>query len=224
MNSRTLNNLKKIDRFVFKHFYDQYWKILEKEIQGSETLLDLGCGALSPVVYFKHKHKYTLGVDIFEPSLKQSKKKSIHSDYLRLDILNIDNAIKNKSFDCVLASDLLEHLSKKDGRRFLSAIENIATKKVIVFTPNGFIEQNEYNGNKYQTHLSGWAFEQMKKLGYRVIGVNGWKGFFGVKGERAEVVWRPRIFWGKISFLSQAFMQIYPRHAFQLLCVKEVQS
>lgn len=214
--------LKKCDRLVFRYFYQQYWKMLEREINGCQTLLDLGCGTDSPILNLKHKLKYTLGLDIFEASLKQSKKKSIHSDYLRLDVLNIDNAIKNKSFDCVLASDLLEHLSKKDGRRFLSAIEKIATKKVIIFTPNGFIEQNEYNGNKYQTHLSGWDFEQMEKLGYRVIGVNGWKGFFGVNKERAEVVWRPRLFWGRISLLSQILTQKNPEYAFQLLCVKEI--
>jgi len=212
---------KKFDRLVFRYFYQQYWKTLEREINSCQTLLDLGCGTDSPILNFKHKLKYTLGVDIFEPSLKQSKKKLIHSDYLQFDVLNIDNAIKNKSFDWVLASDLLEHLSKNDGRRFLSAIEQIAKRKIIVFTPNGFITQLTYDGNKYQTHLSGWDFEQMKKLGYRVIG-NCRNGFFGVKDERAEVVWRPRILWGKISLLSQVLTKKNPEYAFQLLCVKEV--
>ena len=222
MKNNALNNLKKIDRFVFRHFYDQYWKILEKEIQGSETLLDLGCGTLSPVVYFKHKRKYTLGVDIFEPSILQSQKKGIHSDYMQLDVLNIGNAIKKESFDCVLASDLLEHLPKEEGLRFISTIEEIAIKKVIIYTPNGFVPQDDYNGNEYQRHLSGWSLEEMERLGYRIIGINGWKGFFGVNGQRAEIVWRPKMFWGKISLLSQMLITKNPKYAFQLLCVKEI--
>lgn len=224
MSSRPLGYLKRIDRFVFKQFYGQYWKILENEINGSETLLDLGCGTQSPVLKFKHKLRYTLGVDIFEPSIKQSKKEAIHSDYLRLDVLSIDNVIKSKSFDCVLASDLLEHLPKEEGFRFISAIEKIAKKKVIIFTPNGFITQHDYNGNHYQRHLSGWDLKEMKKLGYRVLGINGWKGFFGVNGERAEVVWRPKVFWGKVSLLSQRFTERNPNYAFQILCIKEIQS
>ena len=220
--SKVINNIKGIDHFVFKPFYDQYWKVLAEEIKGSVTLLDLGCGTNSPIFNFKHKLEYTLGVDIFEPSLLQSKKNDIHSNYVRLDVADLGNAIKNKSFDCVLASDLLEHLSKKDGLKFISVIEKIAKRKVIILTPNGFIPQSDYNGNQYQRHLSGWDLREMKGLGYRVIGINGWKRFFGVNGERAEVVWRPKVFWGKISLLSQILTQQHPKYAFQIFCVKEI--
>jgi hypothetical protein len=54
-------------------------------------------------------------------------------------------------------------------------MENVAKKKIIIFTPNGFLRQDEYDGDKLQIHKSGWTVDEFKKLGYEVKGINGWK-------------------------------------------------
>ena len=214
--------LKKIDRFIFGYFYNQYLRALEKEMVGCKTLLDLGCGTDSPIGKIKNEFSYTLGIDIFEESLKKSQKKNIHDSYTKMDVLSLSKTFKKKSFDCVLASDLIEHLTKAQGLRLLKMMETIAKKKVIVFTPNGYIPQHEYNGNLYQVHRSGWDCNEMKSFGYQVTGINGWKALFGVVDKRAEIVWQPILFWGKMSLLSQIITQRFAKQAFQILCTKEL--
>ncbi|UCH62681.1 MAG: class I SAM-dependent methyltransferase [Fidelibacterota bacterium] len=210
----------KLDRVIFGHFQNHSHKILAKEIIGScETLLDLGCGASSPIQEFAAALQYTVGVDYFKPSLKKSEGKKIHDEYRLMNVLEIDTEFEENSFDCVLAYDLIEHLSKEDGLKLISMMERVARKKVIVYTPNGFLPQRAYDGNQYQIHLSGWEIEEMKAMSFRVIGINGWKT---LRGERAQIRWRPTFFWRRISFLTQIITTKYPRYAFQILCIKEM--
>jgi hypothetical protein len=92
-----------------------------------------------------------------------------------MNVSDIANEIPDRSFDCVVALDLIEHLTKEDGRRLLRAMERIARRKVVIFTPQGFLPQHAVGRNEFQRHLSGWEVDEMRGMGYRVIGISGWK-------------------------------------------------
>lgn len=202
------------------YFYNQYLRLLEKEIiNDCQTLLDVGCGASSPIQKFTRKLRHTVGVDCFPEALSKSRAAGIHREYKLADVLSLDENFAPRSFDCVVALDLIEHLSKADGLRLITAMEKIAKKKIIIFTPNGFLPQNEYDGNPNQVHLSGWTAAEIKKLGFRVMGINGWKP---LRGEYSLIKWRPKWFWTPISWLSQLVVTNQPERAFQLLCIKEI--
>ncbi len=212
--------LKKFSQTIFGCYFEQYTKELQKEIVGScETLLDVGCGANSPIRAFSKHLRYTVGVDAHEPSLKTSRSAGIHSQYQLMDVLRIGEKFEKKSFDCVLLSDLVEHLPKEDSLKLIVSSETLAKKKIIIFTPNGFLPQDEYDGNLHQVHLSGWTVREMRALGYAVSGLNGWKP---LRTENARIAWKPEFLWGKISLLTQPLVVHYPEYAFQLFCVKDV--
>lgn len=189
---------------------------LEKAVGNSKTLLDVGCGSNSPIFPFSHK-LHAIGVDAFLPSIDKSKQANIHSEYHQIDVLDITNHFDANSIDCVLASDLIEHLTKEDGYILLSAMEKIAKQRIIIFTPNGFLEQGVYDNNPFQLHLSGWTVQEMEDLGYKVIGIAGWKP---IRGEYAAVRFKPKFLWTIISDLTQIFVRNNPKYAFQILCIK----
>ena len=214
------SGLANIDKLLFGRFAEQSHRLLEREVIGScATLLDLGCGSNSPVRKFSRRLHHTVGVDGFELAVKESEKARIHNAYRTMDVMNIGKHFQPDSFDCVLAFDLIEHLAKEDGLELLAMMEQIASKKVIVYTPNGFLPQHEIDSNRYQVHLSGWEVAEMHARGYRVIGINGWKP---LRGERARISWRPTYLWSRISLLSQIVTTRYPRIAFQMLCIKDL--
>ncbi|MBI3510844.1 MAG: class I SAM-dependent methyltransferase [Bacteroidetes bacterium] len=212
------NFLKRIDNFFFGSLQHHYARSLEKECAGCDTLLDVGCGSDSPVKFFTKKIKKATGIDMFQPSIDKSRQAGIHHDYKLMNVMEMTKAFREKSFDVVVASDLIEHLEKPDGIKLMEMMEKLARKKVVIYTPNGFLEQREYEGNKLQVHLSGWEVEEMRQLGYKVFGINGWKP---LRGEFAVVKWWPRIFWGRISLLTQKRMFARPEKAFGIMCVKE---
>jgi ubiquinone/menaquinone biosynthesis C-methylase UbiE len=208
--------MKKELKNIYTKFIPNYSRELELAIKNCESVLDVGCGKDSPIQFFSKKI-YSVGVDIFNPSLDKSKKSKIHNKYVKMDVLNIGKRFEDKSFDCVLASDLIEHLEKKDGLKLIKQMEKIAKKKVIIFTPNGFLKQGEYDKNPWQVHKSGWSAKEMKKMGYKIIGIRGWKK---LRGEYASIKYKPELFWKIISEITQIYTKRFPEHAFQILCVK----
>jgi predicted TPR repeat methyltransferase len=212
------NILKKIDNFLFRHLEDDYIRELKKECNGCETILDVGCGAISPIQYFSQAIKYSVGIDSFAPSIEKSKAAGIHNKYFLMDVMEISDKFPKNSFDYVVALDLFEHLEKNDGYRLIPMMENIARKKIVIFTPNGFQKQGEFDFNSRQVHLSGWKVDEMRAMGFRVIGINGWKP---LRGELAHFKVWPNYFWSRISLLTQLYTVNHPKHAFALLCVKE---
>lgn len=194
---------------------------LEKELKECKSLLDVGCGSNSPIGKLPKKKFYSVGVDAFREAIEKSKKNKIHNKYFLMNVMKIDTKFKAKSFDCVLALDLIEHLKKKDGVRLIKKMEKIARKKVIILTPNGFLPQEEYEGNIKQVHLSGWSVKEMRKEGYGVIGINGLKG---LRKEKAELKFKPKIFWRVVSDISQVFVKNHPEKAFHILCVKKIEK
>lgn len=211
---------KKILKFIYRKFYKKIFHDtlyeLRRELDDCKSILDLGCGSSSSIKYLQ-KNFYSVGVDIFKPSIEKSKREGIHNEYILMDVLDIDKIFQPNSFDCVLALELIEHLEKKDGIRLIEMMEKIAKKKVIIITPNGFLPQEEYDGNIWQIHKSGWSAGEMRKRGYRVIGLNGWKA---LRGGRASLRFSPEIFWLIISDVTQLFVRYKPERAFHNLCVK----
>jgi len=194
----------------------RYIDCLKKELKGCDTVLDLGCGYSSPLQYCDIP--FSVGVEFFETYLQTSKKKSIHNQYVRADIRKIE--FKPKSFDTVVASDILEHLTKQEGHRLIKKMKKWAIKKIIIFTPNGYLWQDGYDNNPLQEHKSGWSVKELRELGFEVVGINGWKK---LRGYRSLIKYRPFRLWSVISDLTQKITYHYPKLAFELFAVKKIE-
>ena len=147
--------------------------MLVRSLGEYQTLLDVGCGCKSPLRLFPHQDKFTVGIDAFEPYLEQSQAKRIHNQYYLMDIRKMD--ILPKTFDVVMCFDVLEHLTKEEGEKLIADMELIAIKRVLIFTPVGFLKQDMIDDNPGQIHKSGWAVSEMRKKGYKVIGSQWFK-------------------------------------------------
>ncbi|MDA8161788.1 MAG: methyltransferase domain-containing protein [Desulfobacteraceae bacterium] len=199
---------------------------LQKELQGCKSVIDLGCGPSSPLQYCPWI-KHSIGVEAFEPYLKKSMAKKIHTEYLNAHLEALD--FPDKSVDAVIMIDVLEHLPEALGYQILKKAERWARKKIIVSSPNGFIEQSALDDNELQRHLSGWNYARMKSLGFRCRGMAGPKWLRrevegGTMGDDllASIRFRPRVFWFVISSLLQPVCFFAPKFAFSLFSVKTI--
>lgn len=201
------------DFFIYYHFHSQ----IDKALEGCESILDLGCGTSNSSSAHATKKRYSVGVDAFLPSIEESKKNNTHDEYYHMDVLDIGSTFKENQFDAVIALDLIEHLEKEDGKKLLEAMEKIAKKKVVIFTPNGFLAQGEYYNNPWQLHRSGWTAEEMRKRGYKVLGFGGAK----ILRPTFEVRFSPKKLWWGISHVTELFVRDLPQKAFSILCIKQ---
>jgi len=206
------------EKYINAAFQRQHIKLLELEVIGScNTLLDIGCGNGHHMIGISPHLTYSVGIDVFEDSIKAAKEKKIYTDTMLMDVNDITKNFPDNSFECVIAFDLIEHLDKADGWFLLDNMERIASKKVIVFTPNGFLAQGALYGNEAQVHKSGWSVSEMQSRGYKVLGVHGPKPLLG---EVSNPRWRPRRLWLAVTVMLQPLFLKFPKASFQIFCVK----
>ncbi len=196
-----------------------YLNTMRKQLEDCRTCLDIGCGGDSPVRHLKFE--YAVGVDGHEPLLQQARTRRTHDEFVLCNATQLDRHFSPKQFDCCVALDLIEHLSKDDGMKLISDMQRIASKKVLLFTPNGFLPQQSHEGD-LQEHRSGWTAEEMEALGFAVIGMHGWKV---LRGEQHRHRLKPAWLSGILSALSQyLYTRRHPSQAAALLCVKSVET
>lgn len=202
-------------------YYDIFFhRVLQLELKGCESILDVGCGSNSPLRSVRKKF-YSEGYDIHKPSVAESEKKKIHDKYKIGRIEEIEKYYKDKSFDAVIAIDVIEHLYKKDGLELLKKMEKIAKKKIIIMTPNGFVYQDYGGENSFQQHKSGWAKGDFEKRGHSVYGLRSFKF---VRGEHASIKLKPWLVWGFITFITEPMLYFFPDFSFHLFAVKSLKN
>jgi len=199
---------------------------LKKELKDCQTVLDLGCGPSSPIKNIKNI-KYSVGVELFTPYLNLSKKQKIHNKYFQKNILDLD--FPKNSFDAVILIEVLEHLSKEDGRKILKLANKWAKKKIILSTPNHYFPMGQLDQNPYQKHLSGWSISDLKKLDFKVHGVSGLKYFYKSENSDDHMVnakayknirFKPQSFFYLVNALFQIPNYYFPNFTFGLFAVK----
>jgi len=202
-------NIKHIKNWLKRKISDDI-VLLCKNTDKTSTILDIGCGYNSLIQYCDSK--YSIGIDNFIDYINKSKNKKIHNEYIQKDITQLD--FPEKSVDIAYCSEVIEHLSKDDGKKLIKNMEKWARKKVIITTTNGFVEQDEYHDNPYQKHLSGWDYKEFISLGYKVYGINGLKILAKNSGKN--------IFTRILYILSGKLFRFNPKYTFQIFAIKNI--
>lgn len=137
-----------------------------------KLILDIGCA--KGYLGYRIRGEKTgdpiiLGLDIWIPYIKHVK--NFHSTYARIyNELIIADArympFRDHILNLLIASEILEHLTREDGFQLLNELERICNNRIITSTPSRFIEQGELDNNPYQRHISLWKKEDLINLGY----------------------------------------------------------
>lgn len=151
-----------------------------------KVILDVGCGKGGLMKSLLDADKQvatvssTVGLDIFLPSLLTAKK--VYDNVLRCDVRFLP--FRDVSFDIVIASQIIEHLTKDDGLRLLTNLERVSKEMVIITVPVGYnSKQHLEDENPWQIHQSAWNPDEFKTRGYTVYGYAGARFLLGEKGE-----------------------------------------
>ena len=190
-----------------------------RELLDCDSILDMGCGRHSMVPIVSSKTR-TTGVELFKSHFDEAVRSKRHTEYINADILTVD--FPEKSFDAVVLLDVLEHLPKEAGQKLLEKMEKWARKKVVIFTPNGYFHQEEYDENPLMAHQSGWEVPEMKTLGFKVYGVRGFKSLKKYSHEHEETGGHKTPMIESLADITQVATYYLPEKAFQIFCVKNL--
>lgn len=195
-----------------------YLNLLKESLFGCQSVLDVGCGESSPLCELALPIDL-VGVDAHGPTIERATSRGCHQRYELADVRTILDRFGPDSFDAVVALDVIEHLEKEDGWALVEAMEVVARYRVVIFTPNGFLEQEAFDGNSAQVHRSGWSAIEFSRRGYTVKGARGWRP---LRGQYCVPRLRPVRLGRMVSVMTQPFVTSRPEFAFQLLAVKSL--
>jgi ubiquinone/menaquinone biosynthesis C-methylase UbiE len=156
----------------------------------TKTILDVACGPSWPMKLLRQKFKFdkVVGVDLYEPYIAKAREEGVHDEYVIRDVRDLP--FEDKSFDTVLALQIIEHLEKEEAWKMIDNLERIAKKQVIIATPIGEMYHPDEDGNELQLHHSHFYPEDLEAKGYKTIKY-GRKSILGENGIVHKIKFRP---------------------------------
>lgn len=205
-------------RVPFTALNTVWWHLDKKAF----SILDIGSGRGEPMRFINRKGQFiTLGIDIFEPYLREARRYETHDSYVCCDVRRLP--FRSQSFDIVLCLEVLEHLKREDGQALISAMEEIACRQIIISTPVGEYEQHHLDGNPNQEHQAIWKPAELRKLGYTVRG----HGLSRIGGERGLASRLPKIlvpFTNILYILAGPFVYFAPGLGGAMVGIKKLRQ
>lgn len=150
-----------------------------------------------------------IGVEINENYINFCKKYNIYDEIIKRKLPNL--SFKNKSVELVLCTEVIEHLTRKDGFKLLEEIDRVCKGRVIITTPNMFFPTQP--GDPEDKHLSLWSVKDFKSRGYMVYGT----------GLRIPILWKDKLL--KIKQAAYYFFTpisyLFPQISGSLIAIKD---
>jgi len=152
--------------------------IMLTEEETIESVIDFGTGPKGVVAqhYWESVQKIDIG---YACDIWKIKELPPVWKPLLMNALDILDVLKPKSVDIVQAFGFIEHLTRKDGLKFLDIAETLARKFIIVSAANcihgldsgklpGYDPDYKVklDGNKYHRYNSTWHWREFEELGY----------------------------------------------------------
>lgn len=143
-----------IKRYMFASHLIKYMKVL-----------DVACGNGYGTEILSKSAKKVVGVDISKESIDLAikKYKNRNVEFYQSDAKSLN--FSSSSFDFVVSFETIEHLSKKDARKFLVEIKRVLkrTGKLLISTPDN---RNASLGNEPANpyHLHEYSLNEFKNL------------------------------------------------------------
>ena len=199
-----------------------------------ESLVDLGCGRgiMGALCRIYRAPRRLVGIDGFEPYLAFCREAHLYDELIQIDLGVSHLPFQTGEFHVASCIEVIEHLPKEQGCLLLDELERVASY-VILTTPGIWFEQDDYDGNSFQRHLSLWTARDFIARGYRVHGVGALnlgyqcrqalRSVFGARGVSAvqnEIGGAVR----RVSELLGPLTYSFPRLSTKLLCVKITDS
>ena len=145
---------------------------ITSEIKNDTWVLDCACGRgkWGSLIRINYPHGINIiGCDIFLPYLDFCRVHKMYDALVCCDVAELP--FRAKIFGVSIGCEILEHLSKTKGRKFIEEMRRVTKAIIVISTPNVYRPQEAIHGNIYEVHRTLWSPKDLRELGFKVRGV-----------------------------------------------------
>jgi len=138
----------------------------------TKTIIDFACGfgtwghTIRSMVVQGGDKAYIIGCDIFKKFLNKNKKYNPYDDLVLCDGRYLP--FQSKCANMVLCFEMIEHLDKKTGYTFIADLDDLTKDRLVLSTPNGYLEQHDIGEMQFEEHKSIWLEKDFLQEGFNV--------------------------------------------------------
>jgi SAM-dependent methyltransferase len=142
---------------------------------GHISMLEAGCGRgnVARSRYFPSGIPTKLGIEIFEPYALTALSSGSYDAVLRGDVRSLP--LKDKSVDCIVCVEVIEHMPKDQGIALIREFERVARCQIVISTTDiplkPLDERMATDGNMAMYHQARWKPHEFQDLGFDVYGM-----------------------------------------------------
>lgn len=162
----------------------------EALVQAVPTVMDIGCGIRPQMII--NAPKFLVCVEAHDEYIRELQRrfKGTTTVIIQGRVPECLTVLPDRCIDTVMMLDFIEHLDREAGLKAISECERIARRQIVVFTPLGFMPQDEsgetdgwgLHGQYWQMHRSGWTPDDFDER-WHVVACRDFHAING-KGER----------------------------------------
>ena len=134
-------------------------------VKPSSSVMDIGCGVRPQTIV--NSPNVLVCVEAHDEYVAELRRRFAGTTTLIIQgrVPDCLHTLPDRCIDTIMMLDFIEHLEREAGLETLRECERLARRQVVVFTPLGFMPQDEsgqtdgwgLHGTYWQTHRSGWA-------------------------------------------------------------------
>jgi hypothetical protein len=134
------------------------WDHVKEKLHPVNSVLDIGPG-IRPQSLIKAKFNYCI-----EPHPEYAEQLRNSGNYFVISSPALDCLSAFEGVDSAVMLDCIEHMTRENGEAVIKLLKQIVSDQIVIYTPNGFMEQTTgefdkwgYPGTHWQDHMSGWS-------------------------------------------------------------------
>lgn len=146
-----------------KWIFEQYYYLSNMLHIRSVLDIGVGCGTYANLLRDCRKDTHWTGVEVWAPYITEFNLEQRYDEVVVADIRYLDfNRIRRP--DCVIAGDVLEHMSQQDAVGVLNNLVNLA-RFVVVSVPIVHMPQGAWGGNPFEEHVEdSYSHERLMRI------------------------------------------------------------
>jgi hypothetical protein len=151
--------------------------LVKRLARDCHSVLDVGTGLMRSLEDLPCPVK--IGLDAHRPYLEH--REVVDAVPINASALELERLFVPGAADLVTFIDVIEHFPPDEAREVLRQAEQVARRRVLLFTPRGHFPQEGHDafglgGEELQRHRSSWEPEDFLERGYRVAVFAGFHG------------------------------------------------